>query len=346
MQKCTFFVQNCILFINIHHFQSTFDVFSVIINLSIYGGFFMFNLVDEKDKYLVVCKFLKGLSDLTLKAYKIDLKQFCNFMEQHDCFNKNELNSYINMLHSRYKPKSAKRKIACVKAFYRYMEIEDIIDANPFHKIILKYKEPLKLPRTIPLNCIQDMLTYAYKQHLIAITKCQKEVALRNIVVLELLFSTGMRVSEVSNLKTSAINLGDNTVRIFGKGSKERIMCISDDLSKTISNYLVSRSQKSDYLLINRLGNRLSEQSIRYMVNDYANAVGAPLHITPHMFRHTFATELHNEDIDIRYIQQFLGHSSIATTQIYTHISTSKTREILESKHPRNKMNLNFNKKE
>ena len=81
MQKCTFFVQNCILFINIHHFQSTFDVFSVIINLSIYGGFFMFNLVDEKDKYLVVCKSLKGLSDLTLKAYKIDLKQFCDFMK-------------------------------------------------------------------------------------------------------------------------------------------------------------------------------------------------------------------------------------------------------------------------
>ena len=226
----------------------------------------MFNLVDEKDKYLVVCKSLKGLSDLTLKAYKIDLKQFCDFMKQRDCFGKNELNSYINMLHNKYKPKSAKRKIACVKAFYRYMEIEDIIDANPFHKIILKYKEPLKLPRTIPLNCIQDMLTYAYKQHLIAITKCQKEVALRNIVVLELLFSTGMRVSEVSNLKTSAINLGDNTVRIFGKGSKERIMCISDDLSKTISNYLVSRSQKSDYLLINRLGNRLSEQSIRCLL--------------------------------------------------------------------------------
>lgn len=302
----------------------------------------MFNLVDEKDKYLIDCKSLKGLSDLTLKAYKIDLTQFCDFMNGRDCFDKNELNSYIHMLHSLYKPKSAKRKIACVKAFYRYMEIEDIIDFNPFHKIILKYKEPLKLPRTIPLNCIQDMLSYAYKQYSIAFTKYQKEVTLRNIVVLELLFSTGMRVSEVSHLKTSAVNFGDNTIRIFGKGSKERIMCINDDLSKTISNYLAVRSYKSDYLFVNRLGNRLSEQSIRYMVNDYANAAHAPMHITPHMFRHTFATELHNEDVDIRYIQQFLGHSSIATTQIYTHISTSKTREILESKHPRNKMNLSL----
>lgn len=342
MQKCTFFVQNHSLFKDIRHFQSTFKVFSVIMNLSLYGGFFMFNLVDEKDKYLIACKSLKGLSDLTLKAYKIDLKQFCDFMNQRDCFDKNELNSYINMLHNRYKPKSAKRKMACVKAFYRYMEIEDIIDFNPFHKIILKYKEPIKLPRTIPLNCIRDMLTYAYKQYAIAVTKYQKEVTLRNIVVIELLFSTGMRVSEVSNLKLSAVNLGDNTIRIFGKGAKERIMCISNDLSKTISSYLKICSRKTDYLLTNKSGNRLSEQSIRYMVNDYANAVGAPLHITPHMFRHTFATELHNEDVDIRYIQQFLGHSSIATTQIYTHISTSKTREILEAKHPRNKMNLSL----
>lgn len=334
------FRANCIFFQNICHFQSTFDDFSVIIDLSIYGGFFMFNLVDEKDKYLVACKSLKGLSNLTLKAYKIDLKQFCDFMNGRDSFDKSELNSYINMLHRLYKPKSAKRKIACIKAFYRYLEIEDIIDFNRFHKIIIKYKEPIKLPRTIPLSCIRDMLTYAYKQHSIAVTKYQKEVTLRNIVVLELLFSTGMRVSEVSNLKISAVNLGDNTIRIFGKGSKERIMCIIKDLSKTISNYLVSRSQKSDYLLVNRLGNRLSEQSVRYMVKDYANAAHAPLHITPHMFRHTFATELHNEDVDIRYIQQFLGHSSIATTQIYIHISTSKTREILESKHPRNKMDL------
>lgn len=298
----------------------------------------MFNLIEEKDKYLVACKTMKGLSDLTLKAYRIDLKQFCNFMNGRDCFDKNEINSYINKLHSLYKPKSAKRKIACIKAFYRYMEMEDIIDFNPFHKIIIKYKEPIKLPRTIPLNCIKNMLAYAYEQYSVAMTQYQKEVTLRNILVLELLFLTGMRVSEVSNLQISAVNFGDNTIRIFGKGSKERIMCISDNLSKAISNYLTVLSHKTDYLLVNRLGNRLSEQSIRYMVNDYANAVGAPLHITPHMFRHTFATELHNEDVDIRYIQQFLGHSSIATTQIYTHISTSKTREILESKHPRNKM--------
>lgn len=141
MQKCRLFVQKCRFFRNICHFQSTFVSIFRIMYLSFYGGFFMFNLIEEKDKYLIACKKLKGLSDLTLKAYKIDLKQFCDFMNGRDCFDKNELNSYINMLHSLYKPKSAKRKIACVKAFYRYMEMEDIIDFNPFHKIIIKYKD-------------------------------------------------------------------------------------------------------------------------------------------------------------------------------------------------------------
>ena len=186
----------------------------------------MFDLVDEKDKYLIVCKSLKGLSDLTIKTYRIDLAQFCGFMESRDCFDKNELNSYINLLHSMYKPKSTKRKIACVKAFYRYMEIEDIIGFNPFHKIILKYKEPLKLPRTIPLDCVKRMLIYAYHQHTVSDTKYRKETSLRNILVLEMLFSTGMRVSEVSHLKFADLDFTDNTIRIFGKGSKER-SCVS-----------------------------------------------------------------------------------------------------------------------
>lgn len=300
----------------------------------------MFNLSDEKNKYLVICNTLKKLSVLTLKAYKIDLNQFCDFMSDRDCFDKNQIIAYINMLHNQYKPKSAKRKIACIKAFYRYMEIEDIIELNPFHKINLKFKDPLKLPRTIPLNCIQDILAYAYNLYLTSVTKNQKDIALRNIIIIELLFSTGMRVSELSKLKISEIDLKNNTIRIFGKGSKERIMCITEYLSSIINKYLSNRTFNSDFLLINKRNNRLSEQSIRYMINNYANAINAPLHITPHMFRHTFATELHNENVDIRYIQQFLGHTSIATTQIYTYISTSKTRNILESKHPRIKMNI------
>ena len=156
-----------------------------------------------------------------------------------------------------------------------------------------------------------------------------------------MLFSTGMRVSEISHLSVNDINLIDGTIRIFGKGSKERIMCLTNEsVLKLLTEYINTQNNTSNYMFINRLGNRLSEQSIRNMVNNYACAAGVTQHITPHMFRHTFATALHDEDVDIRYIQQLLGHSSISTTQIYTHISTNKIHKLLEEKHPRNKIIL------
>ena len=301
----------------------------------------MENLSYEIKKYLFVCRDLKGLSPLTIKAYAIDMHQFEDFVHSEDWLSKETIVNYIDLLHKKYKPKSAKRKIACLKAFYHYLEMENIIDINPFHKITIKYKEPVVLPKTIPLPYVESILRTAYQKYYSSTTIFQKESNLRNVIVLELLFSTGMRVSEASHLKLQNIDLKSNTIYIFGKGSKERIMCLANDnISALILQYLKTRSIKSDYLFVNKLGNNLSEQSIRNMVNNYAKAAGVDLHITPHMFRHTFATALLDEDVNIRYIQQLLGHSSIVTTQIYTHISTNKIRNILECKHPRNKFQI------
>lgn len=301
----------------------------------------MIDIEKEAQNYLTVCSDSKGLSALTIKAYKIDLKQFCLYMKRRDCFNKNELSTYINSLHQHYKPKTAKRKIACLKAFYRYMEIEEIIEINPFHKITLKYKEPITLPKTIPIATVKDILRYSYFQLDSAQSSYQYKSALRNVIIIELLFSTGMRVSEVSNLKRKSLELQSNTIYISGKGSKERIMCIANDkVSRLLKEYIEICGSDNDCVFVNKLGNRYSEQSVRSMINDYAEATGAGMHITPHMFRHTFATALMDENVNIRYIQQLLGHSSITTTQIYTHISTNKIRHILEENHPRNKMSL------
>lgn len=300
----------------------------------------MQNVSTEIKKYLIVCKDLKGLSPLSVKAYTIDLEQFKKFIVNKDCLSKDCITEYIDYVHKRFKPKSAKRKIACVKAFYHYMEMENIIETNPFHKIRVRHKEAIVLPKTIPLPYIELILKYAYKQFECAISKYQTETKLRNAIILELLFSTGMRVSEISNLKIRNIDLSTNTIYIFGKGSKERIMCIGEHITELIKQYLDIRKFNSEYVFTNKLGNNYSEQSIRNMVNDYTKAVGVEMHITPHMFRHTFATALLDEDVDIRYIQQLLGHSSIVTTQIYTHISTNKIRHILEDKHPRNKFEL------
>lgn len=306
-----------------------------------YGGVDMENLSYEIKKYLFVCRDLKGLSPLTIKAYTIDMRQFADFAQSKVWLSKETVVNYIDLLHKKYKPKSAKRKIACLKAFYHYLEMENIIDINPFHKITIKYKEPVVLPKTIPLPYVESILRTAYQKYYSSTTIFQKESNLRNVIVLELLFSTGMRVSEASHLKLQNIDLKSNTIYIFGKGSKERIMCLANEnISALILQYLKTRSVKSDYLFVNKLGNNLSEQSIRNMVDNYAKAASVDLHITPHMFRHTFATALLDEDVNIRYIQQLLGHSSIVTTQIYTHISTNKIRNILECKHPRNKFQI------
>lgn len=301
----------------------------------------MIDIEKETQNYLTVCSDSKGLSALTIKAYKIDLKQFCQYVKRRDCFDKNELSTYINLLHQHYKPKTAKRKIACLKAFYRYMEIEEIIEINPFHKITLKYKEPITLPKTIPIATVKDILRYSYFRLDSVQSNYQYKSALRNVIIIELLFSTGMRVSEVSNLKRKSLELQSNTIYISGKGSKERIMCIANDkVSRLLKEYIEICGSDNDCVFVNKLGKRYSEQSVRSMINDYAEAAGAGMHITPHMFRHTFATALMDENVNIRYIQQLLGHSSITTTQIYTHISTNKIRHILEENHPRNKMSL------
>lgn len=295
----------------------------------------------EIENYLIVCHDLKGLSSLTIKAYKIDLRQFYAYMQNKNCQSKECIIEYIDLLHKQCKPKSAKRKIACIKAFYHFMEMENIIDINPFHKIQIKYKEPIVLPKTIPLANVESILQYAYMDYAVATSNYQKQTKLRNTIVLELLFSTGMRVSEVSHLKIENVDLKSSNIYILGKGSKERIMCIANTkITKSIIQYLAIRNSNSEFLFVNKLGNVYSEQSIRNMVNSYAKAAGVESHITPHMFRHTFATALLDEDVNIRYIQQLLGHSSIVTTQIYTHISTNKIRHILEERHPRNRFNI------
>ena len=169
---------------------------------------------------------------------------------------------------------------------------------------------------------------------------------LRNLAVLELLFATGLRVSELCSLRPNDINLKNGEIRIWGKGSRERMVYIGNPESLTIlkqyEKAFAPKIQTANWFFINRLGSRLSEQSVRNMVTDYTQRALVQEHVTPHMFRHTFATLLLEEDVDIRYIQDILGHSSITTTQIYTHVSQNKQKSILKKKHPRNKISYSL----
>lgn len=298
-------------------------------------------------QYLKYCRYEKGLSEKTIKAYRIDLAQFSSFLGKSllNC-EKGDMQGYLSSLHGCYKVKSMKRKIASLKAFYNYLECEDIIEQNPFVKLRVKLHEPFLLPKTIPLTNIDLILQCAYKS-MDAQTSMQSysyKSNLRDIAILELLFATGMRVSELCSISTETIDMNNGTIRIYGKGAKERIIQIGNpDVRAAVEKYYEAFSEQiqgTGWLFVNRLGNHLSDQSVRNMINTYATRAGIEQHITPHMFRHSFATLLLEEDVDIRYIQQLLGHSSITTTQIYTHVTSKKQRDILATKHPRNKITI------
>jgi integrase/recombinase XerD len=257
-----------------------------------------------------------------------------------------QLKEYLEEI-SPLKPKSIKRKIATIKAMFNYLEFEDRITVSPFRKMRIKIKESKVLPKTLDLNEMQGIFKSAYqsKGEVKDRSVYQYHEALRNIVVVELLFATGARVSEVADIKKDSIDLITGDVILKGKGDKERIIqiCNKETLLALRVYYKVfhERIKKCEnYFLINRFGHKLSDQSIRAIVKKLSDNAGITKHVTPHCFRHSFATLLLENEVDIKYIQLLLGHSSIMTTQIYTHVNREKQKQILKAKHPRKEFRM------
>lgn len=303
------------------------------------------NIEETVQAYINHCRYEKGLDAKTLKAYRTDISQLISYIDHSGSdYSKECIQAYIADLYGKYAIKSVKRKIASLKAFFNYLEFEGILSPNPFVKMRIKLHEPFLLPRTTPLAVIDTLLVCAHDQ----IAKDNKHTYqycthLRDIAVLEVLFATGVRISEMCSLHSSDIDLQEGCVKIYGKGAKERLIQIGNqEVLNALRKYHAEFSdkiQETGWFFVNRLGKRLSDQSVRNMITKYCDLAGIQMHITPHMFRHSFATLLLEEDVDIRYIQRLLGHSSIVTTQIYTHVTTKKQRDILTTKHPRNRIN-------
>ena len=309
-------------------------------------------LPNASKEFLSHCQFEKNLSEKTLKAYRTDLAQLLTFMKSRSfdttitAISKTELKEYLISIGS-LKPKSVKRKIATVKALFNYLEFEDILAINPFRKMRINIKEPKRLPLVMDIREITRIFktAYSYKKMETSPETYSYFRVLRDIVILELLFSTGARVSEIAGLTKNNINLDSGSVTIRGKGDKERVIQICnretiDLLKQYYKLYKKSIEKGGNYFLINRLGHKLSDQSIRTIIKKIAGNAGINRHITPHMFRHSFATLLLEKDVDIKYIQSLLGHSSIMTTQIYTHVNRAKQKQILRTKHPRKDFNM------
>ena len=295
-------------------------------------------------RYLEFCRYQKCLDEKTLKAYRIDLRQFAEQVNAGKDvvvseISKDMLEDYVAMLHREFKPKTVKRKIASLKALFHYLEYEEILMVNPFDRMRVKFREPVILPKTIPLFAVETFLTKMYQDYTATETAYRKQTILRELAVIELLFATGMRISELCALKPADVDLQDRTILIYGKGAKERRIQIGSEavveILKTYCDEYREVMQKGGFFFVNQLGTPVSDQTIRRMINRYVKRAGIELHITPHMFRHTFATCLMEADVDIRYIQEMLGHSSIHITEIYTHVTMAKQRDILVTKHPR-----------
>ncbi|MDR0288292.1 MAG: tyrosine-type recombinase/integrase [Clostridiales bacterium] len=298
------------------------------------------------DDYLAYCEHQKKLSVKTIKAYTIDLGQFIQYTASENIPTKADISAYFAHLHKICLPRTVKRKIASIRAFLNYLEFEEIILENPIKKIKTKFQEPQTLPKTIPLTTIESILRIAYQELKQAKTACALSTALRNTVIIELLFATGLRVSELCSLNVDYIDLSNGSIRIMGKGTKERILQIGNTEVLSIMRHYAETNaphmHETGYFFVNRLSSRISEQSVRFLIRRLCAKAGIGLNITPHMFRHTFATLLLEEDVDIRYIQRMLGHSSILTTQIYTQVTVEKQRQILTTKHPRNRIVVNL----
>lgn len=302
------------------------------------------------EKFLLYCRYEKNLDPKSIKAYRIDLFQFHAFISENNHpeviqkIDKMVLKQFLQHIMAQYKSKTVKRKIASLKAMFNYFEFEDVIESNPFRKMRIKIQEEKELPKTLTMREIEKLLKHIYQKKELCQSEKEYQNIVRDICVLEVLYATGMRVSELCNLQLSDIHLNTGDVKIKGKGRKERMsqICHKEVLRvlREYADLFHEEPAGAIPFFLNRNSNRLSEQSVRFMIKKYVSEMNLTKHITPHMFRHSFATQLLDAGVDLRYIQHLLGHSSIHTTQIYTHVTNEKQKQILAQKHPRERFVL------
>ena len=224
-----------------------------------------------------------------------------------------------------------------MKVFYNYLKYQNIIEENPFNQLRFQFRTEKILPKTIPYDILKSIFLYLEQRVVLSKTDYQKQHAERNLLIISLLLSTGIRISELCHIHLKDINLSNKTLHIIGKGKKERILFLGDQKTFNLLETYINktRNESNDFLFPGKHSLKpLSEQSVRLVIKRIVEQNNFSRTITPHMFRHSFATMLLDNDVDIRYIQQILGHSSISITQIYTHVSHSKQKEILSSFNP------------
>jgi len=307
------------------------------------------SLYDFIETFISYLKDQKGYSPHTIKSYSIDLKQFSDFLGSRnvsaqdgktgletETIDATAIRQYLGSLYGRLTRTTIARKLSAIRSFLLFLEKRGMIQSNPAADIAT-----LRLEKYIPVYLPVDDVF-----RLLERPDREKPLGLRDLAILEVLYSCGIRVSELETLNISGIDFEERLARVIGKGNKERIVPIGRTALKAVRNYLDAiqylRKKKGDDsidgpLFINSRGGRLSVRSIGRIIKRYAIESGLSSEISPHSMRHTFATHLLDGGADLRSVQELLGHASLSTTQKYTHVSLDRLMEVYDKAHPRSK---------
>ena len=283
----------------------------------------------EVEKFLFFIQ-NRGFSLHTYNSYEKDLKDFIAYFNNKKLkdITVGDIRFYIRSLYDRkYKVATIARHISTLKSFYKYLESENIISFNPMI-LVSNPKKDKKLP---------NYLNYEDLEKLLNTPDINNKWGLRDALILEMLYSTGIRVSELVNIKIKDIDFNARKILVFGKGRKERIVFYGSNCADLLEKYL--QKQHENYLFTNTKGNRLNERTVRQIVSDTALKAHINVKVTPHTLRHTYATHLLNGGADLKSVGDLLGHESLSTTGIYTHVSNERLRQVYLSTHPRAKKN-------
>lgn len=289
----------------------------------------------DLDRYIDYLKYNRNYSENTLINYESDIKEYLLYLES-------ELLDYLKIEYSdlryllehynnlKYNSTSIRRKISSLKGFYKYLVREGKINNNPFNYVELPKKEK-KLPKYLNYNEFYEILN---------VIKTDSLLGLRNRLIIELLYATGVRVSELVSIKINDINFYNNSINVIGKGNKERIVFFNDICKDYIERFIKESKdfRNCDYLIINKNGDSITTRGITFIIDGIIKETSIIKNISPHVLRHTFATHLLNNGCDLMTVQELLGHSSISTTGIYTHVTKDHIKEVYYNTHPRSKI--------
>lgn len=291
--------------------------------------------MEEKiNLFLKYLEIERNYSKNTIIGYQNDLNIFIKYLKKNNInyikITYKEIRKYLSFLFEmKYSNKSVSRNISTLRSLYRYLNENNIIDNNP----MLLISNP-KLEKKLP-----NFLYYDELEILLNIPDKTTILGLRDAFILELLYSTGIRVSELVNIKMKDINFNDKKILILGKGSKERYVLYGNTLNNLLELYLSnsrnSLNKNSEYLILNKNGEKISDRAIRLIINKIINKGQLDYHVSPHTLRHTFATHMLEGGADLKSVQELLGHSSLSTTQVYTHITNERLRNVYLKTHPR-----------